>query len=218
MKQRLAALIMATGLVLALAPAAAATDVVCTVNNGAVNGSDSLGGAFPGADNPDNLTGSYSVDNIWHDATEKEWCSPSHDWFRETFVRWSAAAATKVHNEAATRTLQLEQNVFPADSYNYTGGHDSDLPWSGIYVADAAEQASQGYEEVSFIVSDPRRIVANVNYHGYLQWEQEADGGFADFSPLLNKVVIKIEYGDKLLNVQNFDTIGQWQKKIKNNK
>lgn len=32
------------------------------------------------------------------------------------------------------------------------------------------------------------------------------------------KVVVKIEYADKGLNVKNFDTIGQWQKKIKNNK
>ncbi len=206
-------------LLLASTPApATATNVVCTIDNGAVNGSDSLGGAYPGSDNPDGATGSYSVDNIWHDATEYEWCSPSHDWFKEKFVRWSTTAANKLHAEAATHTIQLEQNVFPADSYNYTGGHSSNLPYTGIYVADAAEQASQGFEEVSFIVSDPGRIVAGTNYFGYLQWEQEADGGFLDFSPLLNKVEVKIEYGNKLLIVQNWDMIGRWQKKIANNK
>lgn len=186
MIRRTLAIIAGVALLAAALPSTvAATDVVCTVNNGAIDGSDSLGGAYPGSDNPDGLTGSYSVDNNWHDSTEYEWCSPSHDWFKEKYVRWSSAAATKLHNKASTRTIQLEQNVYPADSYNYTGGHDSDLPYTSIYVADAAEQASQGYEEVSFVVYDPSRIAAGVNYHGYLQWEQEADGGFLDFSPLL---------------------------------
>lgn len=214
--------VVAAGLILVMAAPpspALATNVVCTVNNGAINGSDSLGGAFPGADNPPpGDTGTYSVDNVWHNSTEYEWCGPSHDWFKETNLRWSAAAATKLKNERASRTIQVEQNVIPPDSYNYTGGHDSDLPYTFLYVAPVAEQWLDGYEDVGFGVYDPGLIVAGVNYHAYLQWEQEADGGILDYSPLLNYVECKVTYGDKLFGLINYDVIGHWSKKITNNK
>jgi len=72
-KRQIVALLAAVALVSGLPGEALATTVVCTVNNGAVNGSDSLGGTYPGVDNPYSDTGTYSVDNYWHDATEYEW-------------------------------------------------------------------------------------------------------------------------------------------------
>ncbi len=199
-------------------PEAVATNVTCSVNNGARNGSDSASASgFPGNDNPDGVTGSYSVDNGWHDSNEYEWCEPSHDWFKESYLRWSSSAVMKLTNERSTHTIQVEQQVYPETSYNYTGGHDSDLPYSSIYVADIFEQARQHYEEVSFVVYDPGLIVANYNYHGYLQWDQEAENAFNNTSPVLDHVVVQIEYGDKGLNVQNYDIIGSWSKKIRDN-
>lgn len=219
MKRRISALATAALLVAMLPGQAQATDVVCTVNNGAVNGSDSLGGTYPGVDNPDGVTGSYSVDNLRHNATEYEWCSPSDDWFKDTRIRWSAATvSTTLKPQRTSRTLQVEQNVIPADSYNWAGGRNSNLPYTHFYVADAAEQAKDGYEDASFGIYDPGTIVAGIDYYAYLQWEQEADGGFLDFSPLVNYVDTKITWGTKLYFLVNYDIIGRWWKKIANNK
>jgi hypothetical protein len=219
-RSRSLAVVIVLLLSLAGTPAAVSgASVVCTVNNGTVNGSDSGLNGFPGSDNPDGVDGSYSVSGSRHDSTEYEYCEPSHDWFDETRMMWNSTAVTKLRNEAGTHTIQVEQNVLPETSYNYTGGHSSNLPYSFIYVADVGQQASQGFEEVSYVVMDPSLIVANVDYYGYLQWQQEADGTFGgSFKPLLNRVDIKIEYGNKSLFVQNFDLIGRWQKKIANNK
>jgi hypothetical protein len=217
-KRYFTTLMAAILLVAALPGTAAATDVVCTVDNGAVNGSDSLGGAFPGTDNPNNDTGSYSVDNIWHDATEYEWCSPSRDWFKDRYLKWSTTAVNLLKANRNAWTIQVEQDVLPADSYNYAGTRDSSLPYTDFYVADAVEQAHDGYEDVSFGIYDPGTIAANVNYYAYLQWEQEADGGFLDFSPLLNYVDTKVTKGTKLYLLINYDIIGRWHKKIANNK
>jgi hypothetical protein len=172
---------------------------------------------FPGTDNPNGDTGSYSVDNIWHDSTEFEWCEPSHDWFKEDWLRWSSAATTKLTNERATHTIQVEQQVYPQTSYNYASGHDSNLPYNRIYVADIISQNQQGFEEVSFMVDDPGLITAGVNYHAYLQWEQEAKSGFPNTSPLLDHVITTIEYGNKAYFVQNYDWIGLWYKKLADN-
>ncbi len=212
------ALVVALVLVSSLVAPVHATNVTCSVDNGAWNGSDSASASgYPGNDNPDGLTGSYSVDNTWHDSNEYEWCEPSHDWFKETYLRWSSTAVAKLVAERSTHTIQVEQQVFPETSYNYTGGHDSDLPYNSIYVADAFQQAAQHFEEVSFVVNDPGTIAANVNYHGYLQWDQEAENAFNNTSPVLDHVVVQIEYGDKNLNVQNYDPIGSWSKKLPNN-
>ena len=82
------------------------------------------------------MDGSYSVSGSWHDSNEYEWCEPSHDWFKETYLQWSTAAAAKLTNERATHTIQVEQQVFPETSYNYAGGYSSNLPYNRIYVAD----------------------------------------------------------------------------------
>ena len=217
MIRRLGIVLAAVLLVGALPDRAMATNVVCTVGNGAINGSDSLGGTFPGNDNPNNDTGTYSVDNVWHDATEYEWCVPSRDWFKDRYLRWSAAAVALLTANRSSWTIQVEQDVLPADSYNYAGSRDSSLPYNHFYVADAAEQTKDGYEDVSFGIYDPGTIVAGTNYYAYLQWEQEADGGFADFSPLLNYVDTKVTKGNKLYFLINYDIIGRWWKKIPNN-
>jgi hypothetical protein len=217
-RHRGGALLLALALLATVVPSAQATDVTCTVNNGAWNGSDSASGSgYPGNDNPDGLTGSYSVDNRWHDSNEYEWCEPSHDWFKETYLRWSSTAVSKLVNERSTHTIQVEQQVYPETSYNYTGGHDSDLPYNSIYVADIFQQAWQHFEEVSFVVNDPGTIAANVNYYGYLQWDQEAENTTNNTSPVLDHVMVQIEYGDKNLNVQNYDQIGSSSKKIPGN-
>ena len=59
--------------------------------------------------------------------------------------------------------------------------------------------------------------MAGTNYYAYLQWEQEADGGFADFSPLLNYVDTKVTKGNELYLLISYDIIGRWWKKIPNN-
>lgn len=215
MTRRLAIFVAAILLVGSLPGRAAATNVVCAVGNGAVNGSDSIGGAFPGIDNPGS-PGSYSVDNSWHDATEYEWCVPSPDWFKDRYLRWSAAAVALLKANRSSWTIQVEQNVFPADSYNYAGSRDSNLPYNHFYVADAAQQLMDGYEDVSFGIYDPGTIVAGTNYYAYLKWEQEADGGFGDLSPLLDHVDTKVTKGNKLYQVINYDVIGRWWKKITN--
>lgn len=197
---------------------AAAVTVVCTVNNGTINGSDSLGGQYPGIDDPFAGTASYSVSGFWHDATEYEWCAPTPDWFKDRDVKWNATAVQKLQNEAATRTIQLEQDVKPQDAYDYTGGHSSSLPYIWVYTADVAQQLADGYEDTSFGVSDPSLIIANVNYYGYLEWRQEADGGFLNGSPLLQWVETKITYGKKDYTLINYDVIGHWTKKVANNK
>jgi len=74
-----------------------------------------------------------------------------------------------------------------------------------------------GYEDVSFGIYDPGTIVAGTNYYAYLKWEQEADGGFGDQSPLLDHVDTKVTKGNKLYQVINYDVIGRWWKKITNN-
>ncbi len=198
---------------------ASATSVVCAVNSGGVNGSDSLGGTFPGSDNPDSETGSYSVDDLWHDTTEYEWCQPNFDWFKERYLEWSASTVSNMLIPyRTTRTLQVEQDVIPADSYNWGGARDSNLPWTDFWVADVFQQINDGYEDVAFGIYDPGTIVAGINYYAYLQWEQEADGGLLDTSPLLNYVETKITWGDKLYGLQNYDVIGRWRKKVANNK
>ena len=85
-------------------------------------------------------------------------------------------------------------------------------------MSNAAEQAGQGYEEAWFVVGEPKQIIANTNYFAYMEWEQEADGGFLDNSPLMSKVVSKVEYTDNALNNLYFDVIGQYSKKVTNNK
>jgi hypothetical protein len=220
MTRIISALVVAALLIGLLPATALATNVVCTINNGGVNGSDSIGGSYPGSDNPDGATGSYSVDNAWHDATEYEWCQPSFDWFKDRYIRWSSTTVNNVLKpNRNTRTLQVEQDVLPADSYNWpNGGRDSNLPWTHFYVADIFQQTKDGYEDVAFGIYDPGTIVAGTNYYAYLQWEQEADGGFLDNSPLLNYVDTKITWGDKAYGLKNYDIIGRWKKKVANNK
>lgn len=218
--RHLAALPWVCALVLTLAPAAPANaaSVGCYVNSGTRNGSDSASASgFPGTDNPNGVDGSYGPSSSRHDVNEYEWCDPSDDWIRDVYMRWSTTADQKLAAERTTRCLLLEQLVVDNRSYNYTGARSSNLPYSGVYVADAFEQASQGYEEVSFIISDPGLISAGVDYYGYLQWEQEAKAGPLNNNPLMQYSISQAEYTNKSLFSQGYDPIGRWSKKIADN-
>lgn len=88
---------------------------------------------------------------------------------------------------------------------------------NGIYIAGISEQNAQQYEEVSIIMDNPHYLVAGANYYMYLKWEQEADGGIADFSPLLNRVESQVQWTDDLLRSINWDLIGRMEKRYKDN-
>ena len=67
------------------------------------------------------------------------------------------------------------------------------------------------------MVDDPGLIGAGTNYYAYLQWDQEAENALNNTSPVLDHVTAVIEWGDKSYNVQNYDPIGTWSKKLPNN-
>jgi hypothetical protein len=218
MRHRLALVVIVLAVTIGAPAPVAAVTVVCTINNGAVNGSDSLGGQYPGVDNPNNDTGQYSVNNYTHDLTLYESCDPTADWFKDSHLVWSQTAVNKLRAEATTRTLQVEQHVLPQGAYNYDDGQASNLPWSYFYIAPINEQNNDGYEDVAFGIYQPDRIVAYGDYHAYLRWNQEQDGGFLNGSPFLNFVETNVTYGDKNFKLINYDTIGRMYKRVYNNK
>jgi hypothetical protein len=149
----------------------------CIVDGGANNGTDS--GAefglvgFPGFDSgPVNDQGTWAPDNPWHDNWLKEWCEPNHDWIHDNFIRWSGARWDKIQASKATRRIAQDVNIAPETSYNWRQA-SSTLPFTHFYNADIFEQWSQGYEEISFLISDVSQIGKGVNYNTRSQWDQE---------------------------------------------
>lgn len=180
----------------------------CQVDNGANNGTDSgtefgLVG-FPGSDaGPDNDQGSWAPDNNWHDNWLKEWCEPDHDWVHDNWIRWSGARWDKLQQFKDSRRIAQDVNIKPETSYNYVSGTaSSTLPWTNFYTADPFEQWQQGYEEISFLISDVSRIGKGVNYNTRSQWNAEG--------PPLTWIQAKTQWTDNVwYNTFNWDVIGR---------
>jgi hypothetical protein len=178
--RRLTALVIQATLLASLLSLAGPGSVAaaCIVDDGANNGTDS--GAefglvgFPGFDaGPANDQGSWAPDNIWHDSWLKEWCEPSHDWIHDNYIRWSGARWDKIQQFKTTRRIAQDVNIAPAESYNWAFQASSTLPWDYFYNADIFEQWNQGYEEISFLISDVTRIGKGTNYNTRSKWDQE---------------------------------------------
>lgn len=205
-------------LTLAVPQATLATNVVCTINNGNNNGYDGRAGA-PNSDNPD-TDGPFGPSSTWHDASIREWCFPPehYDQFRDDYLKWSQAAINYITTNNAWHNLEVEQDVYPDDAYNNNSEWiDSNLPWDFHFVSNVPEQVNQHYEESWIVVAEPRRIVANTNCHSWQKWLQEADGQFLDGSPLMEKVLSKVEWTDEAMNNEGVDKVGRMNKIVANN-
>lgn len=190
--------------------AATTASLVLGVDNGAQNGLDSAVGGWLGDDNPNDDTGSYSVDNGFQDATLREWLEPHHDWMKDGFMKWGAAAETKLDNETDTRALDAEMRIHDQFYYNYTGNWNSNLPWTkGAEGENAIEELRQGYTEVDIEMSDPWRINAGFSYF----WEIEINS--EKKSTATNKFYTELEYCNKdHASNCNFDVTGYFRKKV----
>jgi hypothetical protein len=198
--------ILAGGLILAIAGTALAV-----LNAGERNGLDLNCCGWAGIDNPDGLTGSYSVDNSWQDVYISEWAEPNHDWMRDRFMRWGAAAEQKLNNETGWRALDTEMRIHDQFFYNFAGNWNTNLPWSKAPEGEnALEELLQGYTEVDMEVKDPWKINAAFDYFWDLQFDAEKPPEIArpDFYS-------EIEYCDKdFASNCNFDVTGWFRKKV----
>jgi hypothetical protein len=194
------------------------TQIVCTIDNGNLNGFDS-GNGFPGSDNPDGVDDWYSPNNVWHDASLKEWCYPAqqYDQFRDNWLKWSVGSVAQLQNDS-NRNLEVEHAVYPENSYNANSEWmDSDLPWTWHFVSHVLEQRQNGYEESWIVIGEPNEIVSGFNYHHWQKWLQEANDGFNNNNPYLDKVLSKIEWTLDNFNNIDWDPIGRMKKLVVNN-
>jgi hypothetical protein len=194
--------------VVAPSPVAAA----CAVGNGANNGTDSgpefgLAG-FPGSDDgPNHDQGSWAPTNGYHDSWLKEWCEDQnyHDWVHDNFIKWEGTRWDKIQQYKTSRKIAQDININDELRYNFTGQYSSTLPYTGTYLADIFEQASQGYEEFSFLVGDVSKIVKAKSYNTRTQWDQErTDLGWIDS---------KSQWTDNLYFSIFYDIIGRMDAK-----
>jgi len=194
----------------AVTSALVASIVLAAVDNGTQNGLDSAVAPWLGKDNPDGVTGSYSVDNGFQDATLREWIEPAHDWMKDGFMKWGAAAEAKLNNETNTRALGAEMRIHDQTFYNFVGNWNSNLPWSkGAEGENAAEELFQGYTEVDIEVKDPWKINAGFNYF----WEIKIDSEKA--STANTQFYTEIEYCNKDFATNcNWDETGRFRKRV----
>ncbi|HSW43095.1 MAG TPA: hypothetical protein VLM76_11355 [Patescibacteria group bacterium] len=158
----------------AMASVLASGTTLAAVWSGQVNGRDLDGGGWTGNDNPDNDTGSYSVNNAWQNTYISEWSEPSDDWMRDRFMNWGAAAERKLNNESATHGLGTEMRIHDQLFYNYNGNFNTNLPFSKAPENEWwFEELSQGYTEVDMEIQEPRLINANFNYFWDIQIDSE---------------------------------------------
>jgi len=169
----------------------------CLVDNGTINAKDSGAAGYPGADSiGGSLEKWWGPDDTWHDQYLYEWCESAHDWMKDRYIRWSAAAITWIKNNWNTSGsfMIFEQIIADEEQYNARGASnvDSDLPYETYYVADVVEQWSQNYEEAGFwMFGGSAQMVAGKNYYAYAQWNQEKSpmgAGFFEFSSQAEEV------------------------------
>lgn len=89
--------------------------------------------------------------------------------------------------------------------YQWGFSYSSDLPIGQVYVADVFSSASQGFEEVSFIVVDMSLIEPWTNYYVNAYWNQENVNTAGYFFGLT-------QYTDFWLNAYFSDYIGTFSK------
>ncbi len=175
------------------------------------NGRDLNGGGWIGNDNWDNVTGTYAPDNVWEDTYLSEWSEPGHDWMRDRFLKWGAAAEQKLNNESATKGLDTEMRIHDQFYYNFVDAWNSNLPFSkGPENENPAEELFQGYTEVDAEIQEPKLIDVNFNYF----WDIKID---SEKAPLVGHpdFYTEIEYCDNNFNNCNHDVMGWFEKKVR---
>jgi hypothetical protein len=106
--------------------------------------------------------------------------------------------------------LTYEIRIHDQFYYNFTGGWNTNLPWSkGAEGENPFEELAQGYTEVDLEQKDPWRINFGAFYFFDAQFDAEkaAINGLPDF-------VSEVEYGDKNFITINFDETGYMNKKV----
>jgi hypothetical protein len=157
-----------------------------------------------GWDNPDGLTGTYSVDNVWQDFYLSEWNEPYHDWARDRWNRWGPTAEAKLNNESSSKGLGFQLTIIDQYWYNFTGNWNTNLPWSkGAENENVIEELIQGYTEVDTEIQDPVRINVNYNYYIDYQIDQERQVGYR--YPVFYS---EIEWCDNWFLACNYDLTG----------
>jgi hypothetical protein len=185
--------------------------VLAVMDNGERNGQDLNCCGWFGSDNPEGKTGSYSVDNTWQDVWLSEWAEPKHDWVRDRFMRWNAAAEQKLNDESAQKGLGPEIRIHDQDYFNFTGNWNTNLPWSGAAVSENwFEEAVQGYTEIDLEIQEPVNIVKDFNYFWDIQVDAEKPPNAAK-----PEFYSEIEYCDNnFASNCNWDVTGKFWKKI----
>lgn len=196
--------VTAAGISLALAT------VVLAVCCGNKNGEDINCCGWIGTDAP-GAQGTYAYVNATHNMILSEWDEPSHDWVRNQQMTWTQLAEDKLDAETNTRTLTYEIRIHDQFYYNFTGGWNTNLPWSkGAEGENAFEELAQGYTEVDLEQVDPWRINFGAFYFFDAQFDNEkaAINGLPDFWS-------EIEYCNKdFASNCNFDETGFMNKKV----
>ncbi len=119
--------------------------------------------------------------------------------------QWEGTRWDRIQAYKDSRSIAQDINISGPEDYNHTGAASSNLPYTGIYVADVLEQLRQGYEEVSFLFPDVSRIAKGFNYYTRTQWDQEqADLGWIDS---------KSQWTDRWFNSIYYDQIGRMDAK-----
>jgi hypothetical protein len=188
----------------------AAAVAFAVLDNGVRNGLDSACCGWIGNDNP-GAVGTYSVDNIWQDVYLSEWAEPKHDWVRDRFMKWGAAAEAKLNNESAQKGLGPEIRIHDQFFFNFTGNWQTNLPWSGAAASENAfEEFAQGYSEIDMEIQEPVKINAGFDYFWDIQVDAEKppEPGKPDFWS-------EIEYCDNDFRSNcNWDETGWFEKKV----
>jgi hypothetical protein len=167
------------------------------------------------SDNPDApAQGTYAYDNVWHDAKLLEWDEPAHDLFQSLFMRWDAAAETKLDNEQAQKAIDFEFRIHEQNYYNFTGVVHGTVPWSGVdpdnFIEENACNNGQGCTEVDIDLQDPSRITDNINY--WLEIEIDAERNPTTTRP---DFVNEVEYCDNdFVSNCRFDATAWFRKKL----
>ena len=185
--------------------------VVLAAWTGQLNGLDSPNNGWVGADNPDNDTGSYSVDNIRQDSRLYEWDEPSHDVFRSDWMKWGAAAETKLDTDQ-DKGIDFEFRIHEQDYYDYVSPARTNLPSSGTDPDAWYEEPycqPNGCTEVDVEVQDTWRIEQGIDY-----WVEITIDAQQNPTTTRPDFVTEIEYCNSWFIDCNFDATGWFRKRL----
>lgn len=205
---------IALGAVLALG----ISNVVIAVDNGTTNGFDSELNGWNGLDNPDGVTGSYSIDNNWQDFYLSEWLEPKHDWLKERFMLFHQNRIDLFWTDRNDRGLDTEVRIGSAnpdqDYYdriaNASGGFNTNMPFTKAPEdEDPIQERFQGYSETDMEMKDIVKFKAEFNYFWDTQWNSQKSSIAGH--PVFNT---EIEYCNKFFIDCRFDGTGRFFKKV----